>query len=88
MEKVKENLNEKLDVLGIVATMHDSRTRHSNEILRILERDHKVLGIISESVKVKDSILASMSLENFDKSHKTAKEYQRVSNKIIKLIKE
>lgn len=88
VEKVKENLNEKLDVLGIVATMHDSRTRHSNEILRILERDHKVLGIISESVKVKDSILASMSLENFDKSHKTAKEYQRVSNKIIKLIKE
>ncbi len=86
--KVKENLNEKIDVLGIVATMHDSRTRHSNEILRILESDHEVLGIISESVKVKDSILASMSLENFDKNHKTAKEYQRVSNKIIKLIKE
>lgn len=87
VSKVKENLNEELEVIGIVATMYDSRTRHSNEILDILKKDHEVLGVISESVRVKDSILASISLQNFDKSHKTAKEYKEVSDKILKLSK-
>lgn len=85
--KVKNNLNEDLSILGIVATMYDSRTRHSNEILDILKRDHNVLGVISESVKVKDSILASTPLRSFDAKHKTTKEYKEVSDKILELNK-
>lgn len=82
---VKENLNEDLEILGLLATMYDSRTRHSNEILDIFKEDYNLLGVISSSVKVKDSILASMSLGEFDPGHKTAKEYKEVSDKIIKL---
>lgn len=85
--RVRENLNEDLEIMGLVATMYDSRTRHSNEILEVLEKNHKVLGVVSESVKVKDSILAGISLENFDKNHKTAKEYKKISDEIIKLKK-
>lgn len=83
--KVKENLNEDIEILGIIATMYDSRTRHSNEILEIIEKDHNLLGIISDSVKVKDSIVAGQSLQGFDKSHKTAKEYKEISDKILEL---
>lgn len=85
--KVRDNLNEDLEILGVVATMYNSRTRHSNEILDILKKDYNVLGIISDSVKVKDSILASIPLIHFDATHKTAKEYKEVSDKIIKLTK-
>ena len=85
--KVKENLNEELDIMGVIATMYESRTRHSNEILEILQKNHNLLGTISNSVKVKDSILASTSLQNFEASHKTAKEYKEISDKIIKLKK-
>lgn len=87
VSKVKANLNEDLEIMGLIATMYDSRTRHSNEILDVLKSEHNVLGIISDSVKVKDSILASVSLQQFDKGHKTAKEYKEVSDNILKLRK-
>ena len=85
--KVRDNLNEDLEILGVIATMYDSRTRHSNEILDILKSDYNLLGVISDSVKVKDSILASTPLIHFEKSHKTAKEYKEVSDKILKIKK-
>ena len=78
--KIRDNLNENLEIIGVIATMYDSRTRHSNEILDILKADYNVIGIISDSVKVKDSILASIPLIHFDKSHKTAKEYRPTYN--------
>lgn len=84
---VKENLNEDLEILGLLATMYDSRTRHSNEILEVFENDYNLLGIISNSVVVKDSILASRSLGDFDPNHKTTKEYKLVSDKITELTK-
>lgn len=87
VNKVKDNLNENLEVLGLIATMYDSRTRHSNEILEVFEQNHRVLGTVSNSVLVKDSILASTPLGKFDPSHKTTKEYKIISDKIIKLTK-
>jgi len=85
VEKVKDNLNEDLEILGLVATMYDSRTRHSNEILEVFKENHNLLGTISESVRIKDSILASMPIGQFDPTHKTAEEYKNITNKIIKM---
>lgn len=87
VEKVKDNLNEDLEIIGLVATMYDSRTRHSNEILNVFKENHRLLGTISESVKVKDSILASIPLGEFDPNHKTAKEYKMISDQLMKLKK-
>lgn len=87
VDKVRDNLNENLEILGLVATMYDSRTRHSNEILDIFKEKHNLLGVISESVRVKDSILASVPLGEFDPGHKTAKEYKEVTDKIVELTK-
>lgn len=84
---VQENLNEDLEILGLLATMYDSRTRHSNEILDVFKERYNLLGIISYSVMVKDSILASMSLGEYDPKHKTAKEYKLASDKLIELTK-
>lgn len=87
VDKVKNSINEDLEILGLVATMYDSRTRHSNEILDIFEKDYNLLGKISNSVVVKDSVLASIPLGTFDPNHKITKEYKVISDKIIELTK-
>lgn len=86
--KVKESLNEDLEILGIIATMYDSRTRHSGEILEVLkDSEYNLLGVVSESVKVKDSVLASTPMEEFDPKHKVAGEYREITNKLIEITK-
>lgn len=85
--KVKDNLNEDLEVLGLIATMYDSRTRHSNEILEVFKENHNLIGTVSESVRIKDSILASMPMGEFDPTHKTAEEYKNITDKIVEMTK-
>lgn len=85
IDKVHQNLNEKLDILGIISTMYDSRTRHANEILEVLNKNHNVLGVVSNSVIVKDSILASIPLIKYAPEHKVSMEYKLISDEIIKL---
>lgn len=88
INRVKINLNEDLEILGIMATMYDSRTKHSGEILEVLKNsEYNLLGIISESVRVKDSVLASTPMQEFDPKHKVAKEYKQVTDELIKLTK-
>lgn len=83
IDKVKLNLNDDLKIMGLIATMYDLRTKHSNEVLDILKEDYKILGVVSNSVKVKDSILANKPLHIFEPEHKTSKEYIRIANNII-----
>lgn len=56
IERVKENLNEKLELYGVIATKHESRTLHNKEILELLEEHYNVLGIVPKSTKVSDAI--------------------------------
>lgn len=65
-EKVKK-LNPKLDILGILATMH-TNTNHSKEILEIIQSTGKAFeSVISHSVKFKDSTLEGVPIMDFDK---------------------
>lgn len=81
--KVKVNLNNNLDILGIVATMHDNRTLHNKEILEILAGEFEILATIGTSIKVKDSTLAGQPLHRFDKKHKIVNQYQEITRRII-----
>lgn len=83
IEKVKNNLNENLSIKGIIATMHNSRTKHSNEVLNVLNKKFNVLGIIKSSVIVKDSILANEPLITYSPNHSTTKEYIKIAREIL-----
>jgi len=84
INKVKDNLNQSLCLLGVIATMFDKRTNHSREILELLNSKYKVLGVIKHSVVVKDSTLANIPLIKFNPNHATTKEYIKVAKEIIK----
>lgn len=81
--RVKDNLNPTLKILGVVATGFDVRTLHAKEILELME-GMDILGIISNSVKVKDAVLEGQPLHRYDKGHKIAREYTRIAKEIMK----
>lgn len=81
--RVKDNLNPTLKILGVVATGFDVRTLHAKEILELME-GMDMLGIISNSVKVKDAVLEGQPLHRYDKGHKIAREYTRIAKEIMK----
>lgn len=83
LDKVTNNLNPDLKVEGVVATFVDTRTLHSKEILEELKKEYNVLGTVSSSVKVKDSILAKKSLVEFDPGHKIVQEFKEIAEVIL-----
>jgi chromosome partitioning protein len=65
-EKVKV-LNPKLDIMGILATMH-SNTRHSKEMLEVIQSTGRAFKtVIKHSVKFKDSTVLGVPIMEYDK---------------------
>ena len=80
--RVKDTFNKGLKILGVIATGYDSRTLHSREILELLE-GMKVLGVISNSVKVKDAILAAEPLHKYEPKHKIVEQYKKIAREVL-----
>ena len=53
VEKVKSNkrMNPEIEILGIIPTMYRGNTNDHKDILSILEKQGKILGIVKESVE-------------------------------------
>lgn len=59
VEMVKENLNEKLAIYGLILTRYEN-TNHNKEILEKLKQDgHNILGIVPKAIAVSDAIYSS-----------------------------
>lgn len=81
--RVKETFNRELKIMGVVATGFDGRTLHSKEILELID-GLNVLGIITNSVKVKDATLASQPLHRYDAKHKIVEQYRKIAREVLK----
>lgn len=85
IEKVQSRINPSLEVYGVLVTMY-TRTLHCEEVLqRIYEAfQGKVFhSVISRSIKLPDSTVASAPITIYAPSHKTAKEYREVARELI-----
>ncbi|OUD85058.1 Sporulation initiation inhibitor protein Soj [Clavibacter michiganensis subsp. michiganensis] len=81
IEKVKDRLNPGLALDGILATMYDSRTLHSREVLqRVVEAfDDSVLEtVIGRTVKFPDASVAGKPIIQFAPEHPAALAYRKV----------
>jgi chromosome partitioning protein len=84
--KVADRLNPRLKVDGILATMVDSRTLHSREVL---ERVHEAFGpqvfktVIGRTIKFPDSSVAAESILTFAPSHTGAEAYRQLARELI-----
>lgn len=83
---VKERLNARLVIDGIVATMVDSRTRHSREVLDRLQEafsDQVFDTQIGRSVSFPDASVSTEPITTYAPNHAGSKSYRRLAREII-----
>lgn len=86
VEKVKEKINNNLEVYSLVTTMTDTRTNHSRKAYKSIKEKYKSkykLYKIPRTVKIKDSLLDMDSMVNLFPQHEASKEYLRIAEDLI-----
>ena len=85
--KVKARINPELEVSGILATMFDSRTTHSREVLEELKNtyaDKLFRTVIPFTVKLQDSVMAGQSILRFMPGSGAAQAYRELAEEVEK----
>ena len=86
IEKVRDRLNPAIELDGILATMYDSRTLHSREVLeRVVEAfgDQVLETVIGRTVKFPDASVAAAPITTFAPEHSAADAYRQLARELI-----
>jgi chromosome partitioning protein len=86
IEKVQDRLNPRLEIDGILATMYDSRTLHSREVVaRVVEAfgDRVFHTVISRTVKFPDASVAAEPITTYASTHPGAEAYRQLARELI-----
>jgi len=86
VDLVKERLNEGLKIDGILATMYDSRTLHSRNMLNQLYQDYDqqvFRTVIKHTVKFKDSSEMGRPVTVYAPSSEAAELYRAVAREMV-----
>jgi len=86
IEKVRDRLNPRLEVDGILATMYDSRTLHAREVVA---RVHEAFGdtllqtVIGRTVKFPDATVAAEPITTYAPTHSGAAAYRQLARELV-----
>ncbi|GAA4264400.1 AAA family ATPase [Frondihabitans peucedani] len=86
IDKVRDRLNEDIQLDGILPTMYDSRTLHSREVLeRVVDAfgDSVLQTVITRTVKFPDASVAAAPINQFAPSHPAAEAYRQLARELI-----
>jgi chromosome partitioning protein len=86
IDKVRDRLNPALELDGILATMYDSRTLHSREVLeRVVETfgDRVFETVIGRTVKFPDASVSGTPITEFAPDHQAAVGYRQLARELI-----
>jgi chromosome partitioning protein len=84
--KIKDRLNPGLEVDGILATMYDSRTLHSREVVaRVVEAfgDQVFHTVITRTIKFPDASVAAEPITTYASGHAGAESYRQLARELI-----
>jgi chromosome partitioning protein len=87
LSKIQGRLNRELQVAGILPTMFDGRTTNANEILTELKSSFpgQVYDVvIKNTVRLKESPAAGLSILDYDRHHETAQAYMRLAEEVAR----
>lgn len=86
IEKVRERLNPKLEITGILPTMFDPRTLHSREVIaRVVERFQDVVfdTVINRTVRFPETTVAGAPITVWAPRSAGAKAYRQLAREVI-----
>lgn len=85
--KIQGRLNRDLKVAGILPTMFDGRTTNANEILTELRTSFpgQVYDVvIKNTVRLKESPAAGLSILDYERTHETAQAYLKLAEEVAR----
>jgi len=86
IQKIKENTNPELEILGILATMFEKKTSHSREVLELIDKefpDEVFDTIISRTVRFSESTVAGLPVTVYASSSSGSASYRRLARELI-----
>jgi chromosome partitioning protein len=86
IDKVSRRLNPKLGIDGLVATMYDSRTLHTREVLNSVVQgfgDKVFHTVINRTVRFPDATVAGEPITRFDASSMAASSYRELAKEVL-----
>ena len=90
IERVKETLNPKLNILGILPVMIDKRRKLSNEVKAYIEENfdiHLFESGIRNNVKAAEAPSFGQSVISYAPNSNSAQDYQAFGNEFLSIIK-
>ncbi len=86
IDKVKERLNPRLEIDGVLGTMFDGRTLHSREVMERLVQawgDKVFHTVIRRTVKFSDSTVAGEPITSYASSSAGASSYRQLAKEVL-----
>ncbi|MFC6044272.1 ParA family protein [Nocardioides hankookensis] len=86
IDKVRERLNPKLEIYGVLGTMYDGRTLHSREVMERLVQawgDTVFHTVIRRTVKFSDATVAGEPITAYASSSAGADSYRQLAKEVL-----
>lgn len=81
---IKDEVNEKLDTLGIIATLYEQRVKDDRDVLEFLEEKGNVIAIIKKLAIAKKGIYEGLAVVEQDAKNDIAVAYKKICDVIEK----
>lgn len=72
-----------IEIVGILATLYESRAKDDQEILELLQEEYNVIGVIKRTAQAKKGMYDGMSAAEFLPKSELAQEYEKIVDIII-----
>lgn len=83
VQDIKELINPRLEVLGVIATMFETRVTDDVAILDMLKENYNLIGVVKKLAIAKKGLLQGLSAIEQTPSNEVAEEYMKISEMII-----
>lgn len=84
IEEINELYELNIDVLGVIANFYKIVSTDDRAILKNIEENYNLLGIIRDRVKIKSGIYDGLSISEIEPKGDISSEYKKIANKIMK----
>ena len=83
IQEVEELINPELQVLGVIATLYDTRVSDDREILALLKEEYNLVGVVKRLAVAKKGIYDGRAAVEQAPGSEIAKEYMAIADMII-----
>jgi len=81
--EIQSIINPNLKILGIIATLYETRVKDDNEILQSLKDNYNVIAVVKKMAIAKKGIYDGLSVSDQKPENDVAREYDKVCDYII-----